>query len=560
MPPPSPRPLTLFTLIPDSDAARAAVHHSANAPFVSQYGDQLVFDVGHMRAKPDGTLVTLGRGNADIVLDSPSLSRIQCSFVINPDTNVVMLHDLSGQWSTQVFGLPLFPFENDRTRQVVVSPTLNPVLGMGGEKRDLYKFQLEWRQDLTNTLKEIKARKEADASISYQEDTRNARTIDAKETEMQTPRFDLRIQVPPRPKIRYIRPDDSALGRGQFGQVFKALDVDTGRFLAVKRLVRQAEGSWEAAAQKREVEVLSRSRHPRIVEFVGQQMDEFGLDIFMALKEGSVQSLVNQILRESTTPENCNARIVTVGEGVFPQMLSALDFLAYNGVVHRDVKPANILYDTTSKGKHNFYLGDFGLCHKTTIAETLGIGTKIYMAPELNRLGPQEISGTGSQAKADVWSLFATMLWILDVNGYRERSSAFWTHQEAVGAVVYEADNSAGMASIREMAIYRPELRASAAQMLLKIKHADDLTTPRNYIPALIQYHDAVSAHQAPVPAPDPSRFPLLAPAPRRPETPTIGFLTARSTQTPSPWQPLTPQSNSPAIPERRSARLANKK
>lgn len=560
MPPPSPRPLTLFTLIPQTDAARAVVNHSANAPFVLQHGDQLVFDVGHMRAKPDGTLVTLGRGNADIVLDSPSLSRIQCSFVINPDTNVVMLHDLSGRWFTQVSGLPLFPFENDRTRQVVVSSKLNPVLGMGGENRDLYKFRLEWHQDLTDTLKEIKARKEADASISYQEDTRNARTIDVEETATETPRFDLRIHVPPRPKIRYIRLDNSALGRGQFGQVFKVIDVDTGRFLAVKNLVRPAEGSREAAAQKREVEVLSRARHTRIIEFVGQQMDEFGLDIFMALKEGSMHTLVNQILRESTTLENCNARIVTVGEGVFLQMLSALDFLACNGVVHRDVKPANILYDTTSKGNHNFYLGDFGLCHKTTIAESLGTGTKLYMAPELNGLGPQEITGTGSQAKADVWSLFATMLWILNVNGYRERSSAFQTHQEAVEAVVHAADNSAEMVNTREMAIYRPELRASAAQMLLKIGCADDLTTPRNRIPALIRYHDAVPAHQAPVPAPDPSRFPLLAPAPRRPETPTIDFLTARSTQTPSPWQPLTPQSNSPAIPERRSARLANKK
>lgn len=568
MPPPSPRPLTLFTLIPMNKAALATVNYSDNAPFVSQLGDKLVFDIGHTRAKPCGTLVTLGRGkNADIFLDSPSLSRIQCSFVINPDTNVVMLHDLSSQSSTQVFGLPSTPFENDRKRQVVVCSTMNTMLGMGGEGRDLYTFQLCWRGDLTNTLKEIKLRKEADASISYEEDPRVMRTVDEKATAKESPRFDLRIQVPSRPRIRYMTPENARVGNGQFGQVFKVLDMDTGTFLAVKKLSLPAAGSWEAVAQKREIEVLSRSRHPYIVEFVAHQLqDEFSLNIFMALKEGSVESLVNQIIGESTTLENYNTRIATVGGAVFTQMLSALDFLAYNGVVHRDVKPPNILYDTTGEGTYNFYLGDFGLCNKTTIAETARTGTLLYMAPEVySSPDPQAISGTGSQAKADVRSLFATMLWILDVNGYRRRSSAF-TYQEAVGAVVHAADNSTEMAKIREMVILRPELRASAAQMLLKIGEAKELTTPQNRIPALTRCQNPIPAPQAPIPAPNPSRFSVLGPAPRREETPTSDFATTHSTQTPSPWRPLTPQSNSPAIPTRRtrrtrrSARIANQK
>jgi serine/threonine protein kinase len=77
------------------------------------------------------------------------------------------------------------------------------------------------------------------------------------------------------------------------------------------------------------------------------------VDIFMGLKEGTLESFVN----------SRGGLLGPLAECVFPHMLRALDFLACNGIVHRDVKPANILYITMLGGQYQFQLGDFGLCN-----------------------------------------------------------------------------------------------------------------------------------------------------------------------------------------------------
>ena len=104
-------------------------------------------------------------------------------------------------------------------------------------------------------------------------------------------------------------------------------------------------------------------------------------------------------------------------------MLQALDYLTFNEIAHRDVKPANILYmyvDNT----YTFQLADFGLCNNAQNAVTLGIGTPLYMAPEMSIDNGQEAHSKdiGLVAKADVWSLFMTMLWLNDVGGLRSSS------------------------------------------------------------------------------------------------------------------------------------------
>jgi serine/threonine protein kinase len=112
----------------------------------------------------------------------------------------------------------------------------------------------------------------------------------------------------------------------------------------------------------------------------------------MGLKEGTLESLVES---EGSLP-------ASVTDPIFPQMLQALDFLACNGIIHRDVKPANILYISQLGGQYQFQLGDFGFCNCAISAES-NVGTPIYIAPEMRDKGVQT-------SKADVWSLFVTML------------------------------------------------------------------------------------------------------------------------------------------------------
>jgi len=96
-------------------------------------------------------------------------------------------------------------------------------------------------------------------------------------------------------------------------------------------------------------------------------------------------------------------------------MLKALDYLACNWYIHRDVKPENILYTSIPGRDYVFQLADFGLCNVIGKATTF-TGTLKYMAPEVlqNKL-------TQQTPKVDVWSLFVTLAWVLDVGGYQRK-------------------------------------------------------------------------------------------------------------------------------------------
>lgn len=187
----------------------------------------------------------------------------------------------------------------------------------------------------------------------------------------------------------------------------------------------------------------------------------------MGLMEGTLESFVN----------SRGGRLEPLAECVFLHMLRALDFLACNGIVHRDVEPANILYITLPSGQYQFQLGDFGLCNYAISAAT-SCGSPIYMAPEMFCKG-------GQTSKADVWSLFVTMLWRLDVGEFRKNCDQFEYTADAQDTVL-SASKMSDVSKIREMAIVNPEKRASAAQMLVKCFNGKGLTTPRNQVPALI--------------------------------------------------------------------------
>jgi len=202
----------------------------------------------------------------------------------------------------------------------------------------------------------------------------------------------------------------------------------------------------------------------------------------MGLKEGTLESLVESGIDASS-----------VANSVFPQMLQALDCIAWKGIVHRDVKPENILYISQSDGQYQFQLGDFGLCNRIVDAATFA-GSRLYMPPEMFQEGDQT-------HKVDVWSLFVTMLWILDAGEFRQRSNKFRTVAEVQRAVLSAASNVDSVSKIQEMAIVNPEERASAAQMLVKYFAGAGLSTPRNQVPALTTSPSpTIAAARAPPP------------------------------------------------------------
>lgn len=183
----------------------------------------------------------------------------------------------------------------------------------------------------------------------------------------------------------------------------------------------------------------------------------------MNLKEGTLGSLI----------QNLNGFPPTaVRDALFPQMLGALDCLAYNGIVHRDVKPENILYTSPSSGQYHFHLGDFGSCNRVVDATTF-TGSRLYMAPEMFRDG-------GQTPKLDVWSLYVTLLWTLDIESFRQRARQFQSVDDIQGAVLHAATSDNVVSGIQEMAVVNPMMRASAGQMLLKHYDGVGLYKPGN--------------------------------------------------------------------------------
>ncbi|KAK2785918.1 hypothetical protein FQN52_008185 [Onygenales sp. PD_12] len=464
-PRPHPHPLALFSLLPLNERANAVVADPSNAHLVSKLKDESVLDIGlHIRSKSPNTLATLGRGDVDVYVAGSTLAKIQCSFEIDQGTNTVMLYDRSHSQTTQVFGDDAIPFEHGRTRKIVVHPKLNSIIGMGGAARNLVLFKLQWHHNLPTVIETVQSRQ--NIPLAVEENPRLARTIDEADTVLPSRRATrLHTPGPGRLKIRYAK--INRLGSGQFGEVHKVVDADSGRFMAVKILMRPGSGAkgeqdrWMELL-KREVETLARIDHPHIVDYIASQCwDRPEVEIFMGLKEGTLRSLA-----ESRTD-------LDFAGSVFKQMLQALDCLAYNGIIHRDVKPDNILYTTYPNGAYHYQLGDFGLCNRNISAHSQ-VGSPLFMAPEVYR-------GEAQTHKVDVWSLFVTMVWLFDGNGFRQAAMMFKTVNDVLKAVSSAASNE-NFSMVQEMAIVNPVERASAAQILLKHFGGEGLSTPRNQV------------------------------------------------------------------------------
>ncbi|KAI7745880.1 hypothetical protein M8C21_007301 [Ambrosia artemisiifolia] len=139
------------------------------------------------------------------------------------------------------------------------------------------------------------------------------------------------------------------LGRGSFGSVYEGI-CDSGYFIAVKEvsLLDQGELGRQSVLQlEQEIALLSQFEHENIVRYYGTYKDESKLYIFLELvTKGSLLSLYQRYHLQ-----DCQVSSYT------RQILHGLKYLHERGVVHRDVKCANILVDANGSVK----LADFGL-------------------------------------------------------------------------------------------------------------------------------------------------------------------------------------------------------
>ncbi|CAN5457605.1 hypothetical protein BH20ACT19_BH20ACT19_01920 [soil metagenome] len=183
------------------------------------------------------------------------------------------------------------------------------------------------------------------------------------------------------------------ISSGAMGAVYRAADTETGTDVAVKQLV----DSRHAARFEIEARLLAQLRHPRVVRVLDYFQAETGQYLVMDLVVGEdLGDLLNAPMPPGLPVEQS---IELVRQGC-----EALQYVHEQQIVHRDVKPQNLIL-----GEDGIVLVDFGIA--TEIDEdyhgTVGIGTPKFMAPEV-------FAGGVVSPRSDVFGLAAT-LWTLMV-------------------------------------------------------------------------------------------------------------------------------------------------
>lgn len=191
----------------------------------------------------------------------------------------------------------------------------------------------------------------------------------------------------------------SVIGRGGFAKVWRAFDRFTKQYVAVKVLhSEQAEDQGRIERVKRGAEQMRNLRHPHIVRVLDGPLEE-GEFLYFVMELLLGGDLHRAVLERSLDQRVALAALLQAGE--------ALSYAHGRGLIHRDIKPQNILLDSAGRAS----LTDFDLVQAagSTGGTRTGamVGTYLYAAPEA-----MEDGGKVDQ-RADVYSLGMTLMFIL---------------------------------------------------------------------------------------------------------------------------------------------------
>src|SRR5208283_953569 len=179
------------------------------------------------------------------------------------------------------------------------------------------------------------------------------------------------------------------LGSGGMGKVYKVRNIISDRIEAMKVLLPNLDTDRELAERFiREIKVQASLQHPNIASLHTAQRVDNQLLMIMEFVEGST---LDSIMRAGRIPLRDCVNYVS-------QVLAALSYAHAHGVVHRDIKPPNMMLTPEGVVK----LMDFGIAkisvdHKLTQTGRT-VGSLAYMSPE-------QISGTDVDARSDLYSL-----------------------------------------------------------------------------------------------------------------------------------------------------------
>lgn len=186
--------------------------------------------------------------------------------------------------------------------------------------------------------------------------------------------------------------DDSILGRGTYGVVYKAKENGTDRIVAIKKTILDGDEEGVPATTIREVALLKElSHHRNIVQLL--HVSKEGQDIYLVFEflDNDLAKYIQKVQEPLDPP---------LVKSFLYQILLGIDFCHMHRVLHRDLKPQNLLIDDSGLLK----IADFGLARAISTSSaplTVEVITLWYRAPEV-LLGVSEYT-----AAVDIWSIGA---------------------------------------------------------------------------------------------------------------------------------------------------------
>jgi serine/threonine-protein kinase len=186
----------------------------------------------------------------------------------------------------------------------------------------------------------------------------------------------------------------SELGRGGMATVYRAFDPISNREVAIKVLPRELLNNLVTRARfKRELKLVASLEHPAIVPVydVGGEDDHQPYFVMRYMSGGSLSEMIKKgkfSLRDAAL--------------IVERLASALDHAHSKGIIHRDIKPDNVLFDSSN----NPYLSDFGIA-KVTESLISATGQEVLGTPAY--LSPEQALGETVDRRSDVYGLGAML-------------------------------------------------------------------------------------------------------------------------------------------------------
>ncbi|GAA3208094.1 serine/threonine-protein kinase [Actinocorallia longicatena] len=246
---------------------------------------------------------------------------------------------------------------------------------------------------------------------------------------------------------------EALIGRGGMGEVWRATDLRLGRAVAVKLLPTERVGDGQALRRfEREATAAAALRHRGITVVFDSGTDEASRSVYLVMELLDGEDL--QHLLDRTPGGLAPERVREFGA----QIASALARAHEQGIVHRDVKPANVILLPDDELK----ICDFGVARLAAHSGSLtrgAVGTPLYMAPE-------QLSGGSVDGRADLYSL-GCLLYAL-ASG-RPPFSA-----DTLPALLYQHLNAAP----RPLTVLRPGFPADLEQVVMRCLAKDPAGRP----------------------------------------------------------------------------------